>query len=208
MEEIWKDVEGFEGLYQVSNLGRVKSFGYGKKERILKQKQIGPGYKDDKGYYGVNLSKNNVLYYKSVHRLVAIAFVPNPDNKPEVCHKDEDKHNNCADNLIWGTHKENCNYPLYLIRQKESQAGKQAGEKNGMYGRKRTEKEKEGIRRANSKKVVCEGKVFSSVKECANYYNVCYSTLKTYLSKNIPKKWKELGLKYYKKEELNEEQTN
>ena len=65
--------------------------------------------------------KENKIYKKAVHRLVAIAFVPNPENKKEVCHKDENKHNNNVDNLVWGTHQENCNYPLYLKRQKESQ---------------------------------------------------------------------------------------
>ena len=208
MEEIWKDIVGFEGLYQVSSLGRVKSFGEGKKERILAQRQGGKGYKENKGYYYVTLSKENKIYKKAVHRLVAIAFVPNPENKKEVCHKDENKHNNNVDNLVWGTHQENCNYPLYLKRQKESQTGKQAGEKNGMYGRKRTEEEKEAVRKANSRKVICEGKIFSSIKACANYYGVYYTTFKCYFSKRMPKKWKELGLSYYKEEKLNEEQTN
>lgn len=74
-----------------------------------------------------------------------------------------------------------------------------------MYGRKRTEEEKEAIRKANSRKVICEGKIFSSIKACANYYGVHYPTFKCYFSKHMPKKWKELGLSYYKEEELNEE---
>lgn len=208
MEEIWKNVTGFEGLYQVSNMGRIKSLGKGKKERILAQCQGGKGYKENKGYYYVTFSKEGKIYNKAVHRLVAIAFVPNPENKKEVCHKDENKHNNNVNNLVWGTHQENCNYPLYLKRQKESQTGKRLGEKNGMYGRKRTEEEKEAIRKANSRKVVCEGKIFSSLKDCANYYNVRYTTFKSYFSKYMPKKWKELGLGYYKEGELNEEQTD
>lgn len=103
MEEIWKDKKDYEGLYQTSNLGRVKSFKFGK-ERILK-----PGT-DKNGYLLVNLCKNGKVKTFKVHRLVAEAFLPNPDNLPEVNHKDENKQNNVVSNLEWCDRKYNINY--------------------------------------------------------------------------------------------------
>ena len=111
--EIWKDIEGFEGLYQVSNLGRVKSLGNGltwKTERILKTVRT----KD--GYLKLVLSKNNVRKYFRVHRLVAQAFIPNPDNLPEVNHKNEDKTDNRVENLEWCTLDYNIRYGTHFKR--------------------------------------------------------------------------------------------
>jgi len=89
--EVWKDVKGFEGRYQVSNLGRVRSLDWhGHKGRVLKQI-----YGKRWGYYLVHLAHaDGYIKYTTVHRLVAIAFIPNPDNLPEVNHKDENKLNN------------------------------------------------------------------------------------------------------------------
>ena len=101
MEEIWKDIEGYEGLYQVSNMGRVRSLKY-KNERILKPRK-------QSGYYKVLLYNNETREYL-IHRLVANAFIPNPDNLPQVNHKDEDKANNCVSNLEWCTQKYNSSY--------------------------------------------------------------------------------------------------
>ena len=99
MKEIWKEIKDYEGLYQVSNLGRVKS-----STKILKNRL------SKRGYYIVTLYKNGKSTTKWVHRLVAEAFIPNPDNLPQVNHKDEDKLNNRVDNLEWCTAKYNCNY--------------------------------------------------------------------------------------------------
>ena len=110
MEE-WKDIEGFEG-YQISNYGRVKSLKFGK-EKILK------GGKDTNGYLLVGLWKDGKLVRKLVHRLVAEAFLSNPQNLPEVNHKDEDKANNCVENLEWCGRKYNVNYGTGTERSSE-----------------------------------------------------------------------------------------
>lgn len=114
MEEIWKDVKGYEGLYQVSNFGKVKSV-----ERVIIQrdgkiKKIRGAIKKQrlikKGYATVCLCKNCKSKFFLVHRLVAIAFVDNPFEYPCVNHKDECKTNNNAENLEWCTCKYNSNY--------------------------------------------------------------------------------------------------
>lgn len=111
--EIWKDIEGYEGLYQVSNLGRIKS--------LKRQKSNGKNlvYIDEKiltqnitnwGYYRVALYKNGIRKYHRVHRLVATAFLPNPENKEQVNHIDGNKLNNNLDNLEWSTRIENIHH--------------------------------------------------------------------------------------------------
>ena len=102
-KEYWKPVVGYEGLYEVSNWGRVKSLKFGK-EKILKPS------KNKKGYLHVVLCKENILKNFLVHRLVAEAFIPNPNNYKEVNHKDEDKSNNIVTNLEWCDRKYNQNY--------------------------------------------------------------------------------------------------
>ena len=101
--EIWKDIPNYEGLYQVSNLGNIKSLKKGK-NKLLK---FGV---NNKGYYIVNLYKNNKGITKKVHRLVAQVFIPNPNNYPIINHKDENKKNNIIDNLEWCDNKYNLNY--------------------------------------------------------------------------------------------------
>ena len=101
MEEIWKDIEGYNGDYQVSNLGRVKSFKYGK-EKILKPQKL------NTGYLSINLCKNGKMKTSRINRLVAEAFLPNPENLSEVDHINSDKTNNCVENLQWISHVENC----------------------------------------------------------------------------------------------------
>lgn len=110
--EIWKDIEGYEGLYQVSNLGRVKSLNYLRtgKEKILSQS------KNPNGYLKVNLYKNGKKGNWYVHRLVAEAFIPNPQNFPEVNHKSENKEMNTVDDLEWTTHSLNVKYGTGMKR--------------------------------------------------------------------------------------------
>jgi len=112
--EIWKSIEGFEGLYEVSNLGRIRSISMPHPTRrraivsTIRKFSLNGGRKGTK-YHSVMLTRvnPNIRISRSVHRLVAIAFVPNPENKPEVNHKDGDKTNNYYDNLEWCTRKEN-----------------------------------------------------------------------------------------------------
>lgn len=118
MKEIYKDIPGYEGLYQVSNLGNVKSLpkgdGNGNRERLLKLEVCA---KNHTSYYRVALSKNGVVTRYQVHRLVAQAFVSNPDNKTIVNHIDNNGLNNDSSNLEWCTQVENMQHSSVQGRQ-------------------------------------------------------------------------------------------
>lgn len=108
MEE-WRPIEGYE-YYEVSNLGRVRSWIDNRWRRRSSPKVLSP-HRLTKGYLGVSLSSApNVSKTIKVHRLVAKAFIPNPNNLPIVNHKDENKSNNCVSNLEWCTNKYNLSY--------------------------------------------------------------------------------------------------
>lgn len=113
MIEIWKDIENYEGLYRISSWGRVKSLRYGK-ERILKPANVD-------GYLRVCLYKDGEPKWFKIHRLVAEAFLDNPDNLPEVNHKDEDKSNNNVNNLEFCSRQYNVNYGTGHQRSNETQ---------------------------------------------------------------------------------------
>ncbi len=132
MKEIWKDITGYEGLYQISNTGIIRShdrlivippnpkstygFSYIKKGQIIKQ------ITDKSGYMKVLLyDKNSNRKNAFVHKLVAIEFVDNTDNLPQINHKDENKSNNCVSNLEWCTAKYNTNYGTGIKRRSEKQ---------------------------------------------------------------------------------------
>ena len=112
--EIWKDIEGYEGYYQVSNLGRVKSLerviNNGRKSTRFQKERMLTLTEDVYGYSQVILSKEGKHRICKVHRLVLGAFVPNKNNLPQVNHKDEDKKNNNVTNLEWCDAKYNNNY--------------------------------------------------------------------------------------------------
>ena len=122
MEEEWKDIKGYEGQYQVSNLGRVKSLDrmltyktkYGVYQHMQYGKVLTPCF-DTRGYPYVRLfDLNGKTKSVTIHRLVGLAFIPNPDNLPCLNHKDEIKTNNSVDNLEWCTHLYNNLYGTHL----------------------------------------------------------------------------------------------
>jgi hypothetical protein len=122
-EQIWKDVIGYEGLYQVSNFGNIRSL-----DRIVKKPNeisyIRKGKpciqsKNNLGYMTVGLTVNNVKVNKYVHRLVAEAFIPNPNNYPQVNHINCDKTDNRIHNLEWCTNSQN---QIHNIREKVKNA--------------------------------------------------------------------------------------
>ena len=106
MKEIWKDIEDFNGTYQVSNLGRIKMLDYIASDGRKLKGRIRRTSKNNSGYTIINIKSKHFL----VHRLVAKAFIPNPNNYPQINHKDENKQNNRVDNLEWCTNKYNNNY--------------------------------------------------------------------------------------------------
>lgn len=112
MIEEWKDIQGYEGVYQVSDLGRIKSLprnGTVKTERILKNFEAS-------GYLQVALQYHGVVKWEKVHRLVAKAFIPNTDNKREVNHIDGNKKNNSVNNLEWVTTSENILHSYHVLK--------------------------------------------------------------------------------------------
>lgn len=183
--EIWKDVQGYERLYQVSNLGRVKSLGrfvdklkchYWQEEKILKLR------KRADGYLNVILSKKGKTKTFSVHRLVAVAFIPNPENKTEVDHINAIKTDNSVNNLRWASHKENMNNSLTIAFLSISKVG----EKNPFYGKKLSEETKRKISdrlsgknnpKAHKVKNIDTNEIFNTVKEASIKYNVSFSAI-------------------------------
>lgn len=137
--EEWRPIPGFEGYYEVSNIGRIKRLPRGKQWPYrLTHNNIRKCRINKTGYYCVNLSKDNRVKWVAVHRLVAMAFLPNPLNLPCINHKDESRDNNRVENLEWCTYQYNANYGTARERQKASrrsnpndyQIRKLVGEKN------------------------------------------------------------------------------
>lgn len=159
MKEIWKDVKGYEELYQVSNLGRVRSLDRldGANHRL--KGSIMKGCEITGGYLGVTLYKNSVVSSKKIHRLVAEAFIPNSEHKPQVNHINEDKTNNMVSNLEWMTAKENNNH----------------GTRNERIGRAVSKSKSIPIIATNIK--TGESTEFYGTRECARQLGLYQSTI-------------------------------
>ena len=182
MNEIWKDIEGYEGFYKISNFGRVKSLkrkdtkGRTVRERILK-----PCIVD--GYYSVTLYKDIRKIFK-IHRLIAMAFIPNIENKPFINHIDGNKKNNSIDNLEWVTNQENIKhaFKIGLIKGRK-------GKFNPMYGKKFNQEHRDKIGKSRdykkagdhilAKKVRCitTNEVFDCIKSASETYKVDKSSI-------------------------------
>ena len=137
MDEMWKDIPGYEGKYQVSNTGQVRSLNYKGRGVVKLLKQ----YDNRDGYKRVCLCKNGKVKNHWTHRLVAIAFIPNPNNYKEVNHKDENPSNNNVKNLEWCTHEYNMNYGTRNERASESMRG----ENNPNYGKHHSEEHRKKL---------------------------------------------------------------
>ena len=170
MEEIWKDIPNYNGLYKASNLGRIKN----KKNIILKN------YLNKRtGYIYTHISVNGKPKNIRTHRLVAQAFIPNPENKPYVNHKDGNKQNNTISNLEWCTPKENSKHAKDVLHIDFSKRWKVS------------------IIKRQKKVMRSDGKIYNSIKEAkeninnkhAHIVEVCEGKLKTACG---------YGWKYYK----------
>ena len=150
MEEIWVDIKGYEGFYQVSNLGRVRSL----EREIIKSnniKQISKShilnFEKRKGYNYVHLSKNGIRKRMAVHRLVAEAFIPNTESKPFIDHINTIRDDNRVENLHWVTPKENMNNPL--TKEKLNGNPGKRGRPKGSLDKKPRNKKSNGNKKSN-----------------------------------------------------------
>lgn len=173
MQEIWKDIEGYEG-YQVSNLGRVKSLeritfsGVNYSTKKIQPEKIKAQNINNRGYYYVTIKKKKLF----VHRLVAIAFIDNPFNKPCVDHINTDKSDNTVDNLRWVNSKENQNNNLTRKHMSEKHVFTDNMRKAGVKNLKKAyEKNKVKV------KCITTGEIFNSIKEACNKYNLLSGNL-------------------------------
>ena len=158
--EIYAPIDGFPN-YLVTSHGGVLSLKDNHNNDRLKELK---SCKSKGGYYFVSLCKNGKRYNKYVHRLVAQAFISNPENKPQVNHIDEDKTNNHVSNLEWMTGKENCNHGTHNERlSKILSDGRLKGEYNPMYGKKHTEETKQNLSKIKSRKVIGKNKTKTQV---------------------------------------------
>ena len=163
IKEVWKDCKGYEGLYQVSNLGRMWS---------VKGQRYFTGSVNNRGYYATTLTaKNGKRKTEMIHRLVALAFLDNPNNYPQINHKDENKLNNCVDNLEWCDAKYNINYGTRNARVAKTQSKKIRCVETGIiYDSIKEAEEQLGLSHGQITKV-CQGKKKTTGGYHWEYYN-------------------------------------
>lgn len=177
-----KPVVGYEGYYEVDMYGNVYSVGRtvrvndnGREyDKPVKEKKL-TASKHSQGYRTISLTRNGKTEHKYVHRIVAEAYIPNPQGLPFINHKDEDKTNNFVGNLEWCTEQYNATYGNARTKQAEA-----------LRGRKHSEEHKDKIRQGNlgkhgkQRKVICldDGKVFDSYNEAGKYYGISDKTVK------------------------------
>ena len=153
MSKKWKDISGYEGYYQVSNFGEVRTVGHKYQRKGFHKIKL---HNNRNGYWLADLHKNNLYKSKAIHRLVAKAFIPNPNNFPEVNHIDGNKANNCVDNLEWVSKSQNKWHACNVLGQ-----------------------------RTNRIKDFSTGNVFPSQKSAALYYGVSESLIRSIVKKQI-----------------------
>lgn len=165
IKEVWKDIPGWEGFYQVSNLGDVRSLDRDIeylnngtlttlhcKGKVLKQRA------DEEGYMRICLARNGRTKLYGVHRLVAQAFIPNPETKPTVNHIDGNKSNNCLSNLEWATYQEQNDHAVRLGLRNQA-----------------TYSNRENLKKKLSKQVICieTNQIFESQIEAERQLGLC-----------------------------------
>lgn len=181
MLEEWRDVAGYEGVYQVSSLGRVQSLDryvtHSNGVRFVKGKIMTLVY-DQSGYLRIRLNNEAKGVTRKVHRLVAETFIPNPENKSQIDHINTIKDDNRVENLRWVSPKENSNNILTLQHKAESMI--------------------KGKDHHYSKRVICEDKVFNCIKECSDHYEIRRETMARWLNgtRPMPDRFKLLYLRY------------
>lgn len=183
MNEIWKDIKGYEGLYQVSNLGRVKSLSriykhnyFGRETKYKKSKDKILNVNKNQGYGHVILCKNGKCKQKLLHRILAKAFIPNIENKPNINHIDGNGLNNSLENLEWCTQKENVRHAINHLGAKDN------------YKTYRNRNEKmilQTIKETNEFVAV-----FNSAKDLSNILNIPINTIRSYCRNGTPNKHK------------------
>jgi hypothetical protein len=168
--EQWKDIQGYEGIYKISDFGNIKSFKFNKELNIIGS--------NCNGYRKVCLSKDGVINKFLIHRLVGFAFIPNPENKPNINHKNGIRNDNRVGNLEWCTQKENALHAFEIGLSKK-------GIHHYRYGKKNPNFSKKGKDHWKAKTILdlSTGVFYESLEDAAKFNSVKHDTLRKYLTK-------------------------